>query len=197
MHLSSAWLFCLCLDYSEGCSCPSSIPGLFGFPGAGLSSGLVLTGLLLGPIGIRALSTLESSTGPAAPQVCSSLISVAIYLVLSEEWGASAVQSRYCPNWLQMCMDLSQLWVLHWMFRMMTLKRLPDGRVLVEVHVCAVHAVKTLETLEWERGWSLGKSYFTILLCTGKKRGYSSPRWSLLSVAGCRGGRGRSGDKSI
>lgn len=109
MHLSSAWLFCLCLDYSEGCSCPSSIPGLFGFPGAGLSSGLVLTGLLLGPIGIRALSTLESSTGPAAPQVCSSLISVAIYLVLSEEWGASTVQSWYCPNWLQICMDLSQL----------------------------------------------------------------------------------------
>lgn len=30
----------------------------------------------------------------------------------------------------------------------MTLKRLPDGRVLVEVHVCAVHVVKTLETLE-------------------------------------------------
>lgn len=131
MHLRLAWMFSLCLDYIEEGSCPSSIPELFGFPGAGLSYGMVLTGLVLGPVGITALHTLESSARPAASEVYSNLISTAIYLLLSEEGEILQcslgtvlngfkcawfyLSYRYCTSVLRMMTLNTALMAGHWL----------------------------------------------------------------------------------
>lgn len=54
------------------------------------------------------------------------------------------MQPWYCTKWLQMCVVLSQLQVLHFSAQNDDTKHSSDGRALVEVHVCAVRLVKTL-----------------------------------------------------